>query len=100
MLYVCVYVTECNIIVYTIERVFCFIFALVWQSLRVLEAVLIVMVTTVCIFLSATLLGTCVHERPSDNEEYLCPGLTVRLQSCLNHHVGWGWEEVPFFACV
>lgn len=44
---------------------------------RILEAVLIVMVTTVCIFLIATLLGTCVKERADDNEEYLCPGLTV-----------------------
>ena len=45
--------------------------------LRILEAVLIVMVTTVSIFLIATLLGTCVHERADDNEEYICPGLTV-----------------------
>lgn len=53
-----------------------------------LEAVLIVMVTTVCIFLTATLLGTCVHERPKDSEEYICPGLTVRQEeACLNLHV-------------
>ena len=47
-------------------------------SSRVLEAVLIVMVTTVCIFLTATLLGTCVQERADDGVEAKCPGLTVR----------------------
>lgn len=100
-MYVYVYESQSVRLLYIqIERVFFLISTLIWRSLRVLEAVLIVMVTTVCIFLSATLLGTCVHEKPSDNEEYLYPGLTVRLQSCLNLHVGWGWEEVPFSAYV
>ena len=44
---------------------------------RIPEAVLIIMVTTACVFLAATLLGTCVHEKRINKEESLCPGLTV-----------------------
>lgn len=49
----------------------------IYTYFRILEAILIVMVTTVCIFLTATLLGTCVRERKDDKEEIYCPGLTV-----------------------
>ena len=56
---------------------------------RVLEAVLIVMVTTVCIFLTATLLGTCVQERADDGEEKNCPGLTVKKE-----HITWAKMEL------
>ena len=47
-----------------------------WHS-RIPEAVLIIMVTTSCIFLAATLMGTCVHEKNINHEEVLCPGITV-----------------------
>ena len=45
---------------------------------RVPEAVLIIIVTTSCIYLIATLLGTCIHERKIHKEEIMCPGLYVR----------------------
>lgn len=44
---------------------------------RIPEAVLIIMVTTVCIFLAAMLLGTCVHKHAIDHTELTCPGLFV-----------------------
>ena len=69
---------------------------------RIPEAVLIVMVTTVCVFSAVTLLGTCIREKKDSKEEMRCPGLTVRQyynpSKCASNflpHSGW----CQFYEC-
>ena len=60
---------------------------------RIPEAVLIIMVTTSCVFLAATLLGTCVHEKRTNENETLdlCPGLTVCTTAIVAYYFSCLW---------
>ena len=58
---------------------------------RIPEAVLIIMVTTACVFIAGTFLGTCYSNKHIDERERLCPELFVRRLIILYRSIADGY---------